>query len=371
MNLIPLDQVCQILQPGFVLPWGIRDANGKLLLAKDHQITDETMLSALLQRGAFVDAVEVARSANRDNSADDKPLGLASRWVNLEAKLGTLLRASTEPLFLQRVRESAQNISALAECNTDLLIYLILRHDYTRLGNYGVAHSLHCAALCSLLARRLGWAESQRDSLLGAALTMNITMLDLQGSLAARGTPPHPSERIEINGHPAAAGQRLHEAGLTDEDWITAVEQHHEVPGGGGYPGGVHAPSEMSQLLRFVDSFAAKHSPRVSRKPQPAQQAARDLFTQSGGSPLAGLLIKELGIYPPGCYVKLASGETAIVTLRGAAANAPIVAAITNRNGDALAQPIRRDTSSAGHAIVSAVTEHSVKVRFAVDKLYE
>jgi HD-GYP domain-containing protein (c-di-GMP phosphodiesterase class II) len=262
-------------------------------------------------------------------------------------------------------------IIALADSNADEVIFLIVRHDHTRFASYGVAHSLHTATLCALLSRQMQWTAADRMSLVGAALTMNLSMLDLQGVLASRGTPPTPAERRLIQDHPATSARWLRDAGLTDSHWLSAVEHHHEVNGGGGYPHGLHTPGEMSQIVRFIDSFTAKHSPRASRKPLPAQQAARDLFLQSSGNPLASLLIKELGIYPPGCYVKLASGEIAVVTHRGASAKTPLVAALTGRTGDALSQPLRRDTSNPGHAIAATVPDQAVKLQVGAEDLYE
>lgn len=83
------------------------------------------------------------------------------------------------------------------------------------------------------------------------------------------------------------------------------------------------------------------------------------------------MIIKEFGIYPPGAYVKLATDEVAVVTERGATANAPIVMAITNKNGDPLALPSRRDTSLVGTKIVSTVEEDLIRVRHSADTLYE
>ena len=123
--------------------------------------------------------------------------------------------------------------------------------------------------------------------------------------------------------------------------------------------------------MRFIDSFTAKHSPRATRAPLPAQQAARDLFVQSSGDPLASLLIKELGIFPPGCYVQLASGEIAVVTHRSESAKAPLVAALTNRHGDALGQPIPRDTSRPGQGIVGTAPAKAVKLQVSAEDLYE
>jgi hypothetical protein len=124
-------------------------------------------------------------------------------------------------------------------------------------------------------------------------------------------------------------------------------------------------------LLRFIDSFTAKHSARAGRVQQPAHQAAKALYAQSGGNPLAAALIKECGIYPPGCFVRLASGETAIVTRRGITAKEPLVAVITNPQGEPLSRPVQRDTSVPSRAIVDTVADKSIKVQVSVDQLYD
>ena len=48
---------------------------------------------------------------------------------------------------------------------------------------------------------------------------------------------------------------------------------------------------------------------------------------------MAAALIKGLGVYPPGDFVKLRNGETAIVVQRTAAGNAPIVAVLADAGG--------------------------------------
>lgn len=372
MKLLPLEQFVSQLQAGVPLQWGVRDASGKLLLARGRVVADSNMLQSLLERGMFVDAEEVNRvNAEAAAALKSKEEPIPTRWESLQARLSTLLRSPAEPSFLERIRESLDQVDSIIDRNPDLLIFLILRHDHTRYAQYGVAHALHVASLCGLTARRLGWADDRRKSLIGAALTMNLSIVDLQGRMAAQNTPPTPAQRTEIATHPIDSGKLLREAGLSDPEWLNAVEQHHEQGGGTGYPRKLEAPSEASQLIRFVDCFAAKHSARAGRAQQPAQHAARDIYTQSKANPLAAVLIKEFGIYPPGCFVKLASGETAIVVKRGASANAPLVAAITNRNGDVLSQPIPRDTSLAANAIAATIPDKAVLVRLSVEKLYD
>lgn len=372
MKLIPLTEVGHVLHAGISLPWVVRDSKGVMLLAKGYLLPDQRSVNAILSRGMYVDWEDVEnaeRSARRQSSAQEE--SMPDLWHRLQIHLALMLRSSTEQYFLQKVGETIAPIAALADSNADLLIFLILRHDHVRLLKYGVVHALHCASLCSLLSRRLGWSDSKRHSLIGAALTMNISMIELQGLLAQREGRPTADERQAIDDHPRASAGILRAAGLDDEEWLTTVEQHHEAPAGKGYPNKLDHPTEMSQLLRLVDCFSAKHSPRAGRKPQPAQQAARELFTQNGGHPLAGLLIKELGIYPPGVFVKLACGETAIVTQRGATANAPLVAAVINRSGDPLTVPLLRDTALPPFAIVSVVAENDIKVQISADALYD
>ncbi|MCZ2497138.1 hypothetical protein GN316_10240 [Xylophilus sp. Kf1] len=371
MQLIPFDEVRLQVVPGEAIPWDVRTASGELLLARGQLVRDLSMADALQARGAFVDIGLPGQGQGlADDHEDPQDDTLPNQWVTLEARLGGLLRSPAEGLFLARLRQTLASVVATAQQHSDELVYLILRHDHRRLQNYGVAHALHCAALCALLAHRMGWSGSRCVSLVGAALTMNISIVELQGRLAANGDTPSGAEREQIDDHPLASARMLRAAGLIDTEWLAAVEQHHEVNGGDGYPRRVDGPTDMSQLLRLVDIFTAKHSPRTGRGPLPAHQAARELFLQSRNDPFANILIKELGIYPPGCFVLLASGETAVVTHVGETARTPQVAVIVNRAGEALMQPLRRNTALPLHAIVKTVPDRLVRVHMSADVLY-
>ena len=178
MKLIPLTEVGHVLHAGISLPWVVRDSKGIMLLARGYLLPDQRSVNAILSRGMYVDWEDVEnteRSAHRQPVAQEE--SMLDHWHRLQINLALMLRSSTEQYFLQKVGETIAPIAALADSNADLLIFLILRHDHVRLMKYGVVHALHCASLCSLLSRRLGWNESKRHSLIGAALTMNISMI--------------------------------------------------------------------------------------------------------------------------------------------------------------------------------------------------
>ncbi|HEX7639929.1 MAG TPA: HD domain-containing phosphohydrolase [Burkholderiaceae bacterium] len=366
MQLLPLQEVASQIQPGTPLAWGIRDSNGKLLLARGQSVADAGMLQALLARGMFVDADEMRAAANTRPPPKE---GFFGRWRLSSARLNTLLTAPPAQLR-GALDEVADVLLALSERYPDKVLFQILRHDQTRLNTYGVAHSLHCAAVCCLTSKRMGWDDAQRRTLVSAAMSMNLSMIELQGRLAVQSAPPTSDQRAAIEQHPMRSAEMLRAVGVGDALWLSAVEQHHELADGSGYPTRRTDVSEFAQALHYADVFTAKLSARSTRTPLPANVAARELFTASGGHPLAAALVKEFGIYPPGCFVRLASGETAIVIHRGASVNTPVVACLTRPNGQPMMRPVRRETTARDSAVVAIVADADVMVRVPWETLY-
>ena len=369
MQLLPLQEVANQIKPGLPLAWGIRDGNGKLLLARGHRVADAQMLRTLLSRGMFVDAAEM-RAVLAASSAANKPReGFFGRWRLSSGRLNTLL--TTSPAELRAALDEVVNVlMALADRYPDKVLFQILRHDQTKLQSYGVSHSLHCAAVCCLTGKRMGWDDNQRRMLVSAAMSQNLSMIELQGRLAVQAAPPTAEQRQAINDHPFRSAEMLMAAGVDDKLWLAAVEQHHELTDGTGYPNRRTDVAELAQALHYVDVFTAKLSARSSRLALAPNVAAREIFTGSAGHPLAAALIKEFGIYPPGCFVRLASGEIAIVVQRGQTVSTPVVACLTNVAGQPMMKPQRRETTDKANAIVALVADADVMVRVPWETLY-
>lgn len=166
-----------------------------------------------------------------------------------------------------------------------------MRQDPNRLSLYGLSHALHCALVCQLAATRAGWPPERVRTLVKASLTMNLSIVEVQGRFATMGRL-NDSQRDQIRNHPQAAVDRLQAAGVSDPDWLQAVLEHHERPGGGGYPQNLAALCESASVLRMADVFMAKISPRTERPALPILDAARQLFAEAQGSPLASAIIK-------------------------------------------------------------------------------
>ena len=80
-------------------------------------------------------------------------------------------------------------------------------------------------------------------------------------------------------------------------------------------------------------------------------------------------LAKEFGVYPPGCYVALASGETGVVIKRGDNLAKPVVAVMVSARGEPVTESVRRDSAQPEYAIVSVVGEKNVRVRVPKEAL--
>ncbi|HSV54240.1 MAG TPA: HD domain-containing phosphohydrolase [Burkholderiaceae bacterium] len=374
MQLLKLVQ--SKVQVGVPLPWNVRNSEGSLLLARGHVIQDEQQLETLLDRGAYVDAEEVkalARAAAGGSAimTPKLPPSLFELWEQAVTRLEALLKtAGQEPGFVDNIHALATDIAALIERDADIGIYTTVRQEKNKHFYYGYTHSVHTALMGTLMARRMGWPEDQILTLIKAALTMNITIVELQGRMAPQDTPVLDKQRAQIRNHPAAGAELLKKAGVADEEWLTAVAQHHERADGTGHPAGMTTPSPMAQALRMADVFMAKITPRIIRPALTTQEAARQMFREDKGGPMSMAIIKEFGIYPPGDFVKLKSGELAVVVRRSANANAPMVASVTDAGGHSIVSTVRRDTSDPTYAIAGTVADKSPLMRMPPERLY-
>jgi hypothetical protein len=367
------------------LPWNVRDETGNLLLSKGYLVMDQKQLDELLERGAFVDEVE-ARAAAAEMAAGKllisggdpaksmaRGLSLFELWDKTTEDLKTLLsHPDSAGDFPGRVQAFAEHLVGLFESHPDIAIYRAVRQDNAQNFYYGYTHAVFTAVACILITRKLGWPAASTMSLVKAALTMNMNMniVDLQGQMAAQDHPPRDKQRAALRAHPTQARELLEKYGVDDAAWLDAVAQHHEHTDGTGYPAGSTEISEMAAVLRVADVVMAKIAPRTLHPALSPKDAIGQLYRDDKGGPLSKAVIQVLGVYPPGDYVKLASGELAIVVERTANPRSPIAASITDRLGSPVTKTIRHDTAQPEFAIVAEASDKTLLKRLAPERLY-
>lgn len=365
---------------GEPLPWNVRDETTRLLLSRGHIVEDAHLLDALLERGVFVDLEEARAVAHQEKLAEQeraslsalkRPQNMFSLWDQTADALHKLMdKLPQVPVQPSRVAEFAAWLIELVDKDADVALYHMVRQESHHPFYFGYNHAIHTAVLCLLLSRHLHWPAARTMSLVQAALTMNMPILQLQGQMAAQEEPMRESQRALIRPHPQLAAEWLRAAGVSDADWLTAVAQHHERADGSGYPQGLTVVADIAVALRVADVFTAKISPRKLRPALSVQEAAKQLFLEDHGGPLSNAVIKELGLFPPGDVVKLASGEIGVVMRRTDHAKYPIVAAITDTAGRPSVHTAQRDTSQPAYAIVGSVADKSLVAHMPPERVF-
>ena len=143
---------------------------------------------------------------------------------------------------------------------------------------------------------------------------------------------------------------------------------------GKGYPRGLALGdiSGAARILKLADMYTAMITPRSYRKAMLSKTAMRDIFLKRGSEideELAVYIVKELGVYPPGAFVKLQSGELAIVTHRGGNPKAPTVKAVVGPRGAPFDKPVLRKTDIREYEILDVV-ERDMIVKIDLHKLW-
>jgi HD-GYP domain-containing protein (c-di-GMP phosphodiesterase class II) len=371
MNFQPLSLYRARFELGKPTPFSIYDMGGRLLLARGHHFESMEQLDKLIDREATVDARELEDKSRKISSA--RADQLPAYWDESMGEVARLLRAQPAGDFTQSLDQAARPLMALIERDPDLAILQAVRAESVQGGPsaYAARHAVHTATAACLAATRLGWSVAERQCVLRTALTMNLAMAELQNRLVTQVSPVTTLQRAEIQSHPERSAAMLEMAGVTDTDWLEAVRQHHEEDGGTGYPRRPAKVHIVAQLVHCADTFTAKLSPRLRRQPILADAAARLQYQAGRGDAMTAALIKEFGIYPPGCAVRLKSGEVGMVMRRGDSASTPRVAVLSDRVGDALMEPLHRDTSRPEHAVTAVIPLAGLKVRVGLEKLIQ
>lgn len=291
------------------------------------------------------------------------------RWLE---KL--LFNLDHEPDAQNRILDVASKLRAAVDQNPDVALACILLNQDE--GSYAVRHCIDSAVVALLVARALDKSPAETLSIMAAALTMNVGMLQNQEQLQNRLNAISDRELVIIHGHPQAGVNLLQQAGVDDPDWLSCILLHHENEDGSGYPFGktgddipLHA-----KIISLADRYCARVSSRNYRKSLLPNEALSDILLVDHNSidpMLTACFIRVLGIYPTGAIVRLANGEIAVVSGKGKSSTAPIVHALVSPNGMPLLPPSRRDTASKHYVIREMVSEDKAGIRFTMQQVWD
>lgn len=361
---------------GDPLPWDVFDSSGVLLLHQGYIVNDQRQVEVLIERGLYVDFPSpgnMRRPSAQILPKKEKPSVL--RLINEANKRleHVLLNLQNEANAEAKILEIAKVVDFAVGLNSDVALACILLNQIS--GVYAVRHCTDTAIVSILVARTMQKSADEIMSIIAAALTMNIGMLSYHDRLQKKESVLTEEEFAIMRQHPRNGVDALQQAGITDHDWLSYVLHHHENEDGSGYPSGLAGQDipQNSKIIALADRYCARVSARSYKKSLFPNTALRDIFVDQGRSVdplLAAYFIKELGLYPPGTFVRLQNREIAVVTRKGAAPTTPIVHAIIGPGGGLLGSSAKRDTGNNIYAIQEVLHEKKLTMRFEMHQLW-
>lgn len=396
MNLVELNH--STLPLGQPLPFALRNPGGGVMSSKGTVLRSAEDLRALLARSQtlYVDIDESDESTRAFLSQlqslllSDKPLKKITHmtlqttaapvdvhkdkelpaWREWQLGLTQLLRNPNPVDFMPRFQDLFNAMNNYLVKNPDGALLALMQMSAEETRYYSATHSMLASAICMTVAREtLRWPENRVHPLGLAALSMNIGMAHLQDELAQQTSPLTPQQAQHVDQHSDLSVRILRAMGITDPLWLDAVKTHHHRA-----PGKLSEKTlgqQMARLIQRADIFGARIAPRINREPMSVTSAMQaSYYDETKSMDEAGAaLVKALGIYPPGAWVKLASEEIGVVVRRGASAATPRVAVLLSRTSMPTGEPLPRDTSQAAWKIVSPVAHKEVRVRLPLEKI--
>ena len=240
---------------------------------------------------AFSNAVSPLRdSIARLNLKPDEGLATVADLIRTSA---TALTRQSEPVGFHLVR-SIQNGDSL------------------------LLHSLNVAYIAMLIAREAGWPPLAIQDAGLAGLVHDIGELKIPTTVTRKKTPMTKAEINYLKLHPQYGFEQLTQLKAFSKEVREATLQHHEYMDGSGYPNQLRGNqiSSLARLIAVVDFYEEKLHPRNGVVHDTPNKVISDLFKKHDKEfdpQFSQLLVKVLGVYPPGTVVKLDDDTLALV----------------------------------------------------------
>jgi putative nucleotidyltransferase with HDIG domain len=275
---------------------------------------------ALVESATTVDPAEQARRES---------LAAVSAWrdrvTNVERAFGkaTAVMKNLNRNLLARPKETLEEMGALVG---QMVVAFLESPDATlqvmgdKAGGEEVYfHSLNVTILSMMLAKDLGFpVELAREMGVGA-MVHDIGLMDIPDRVTKKNPDDYNNaERTLRNQHVEyglAIGRKI---GLSPQA-LAVVGQHHEMVDGGGFPKGTKGESmtPAARVVAVVNAYDNLCNPIDIHKAMTPHEALSYLYAKRRDkydAKVLQLMIRCLGVYPPGSIVQLSDDALAVVT---------------------------------------------------------
>ncbi|MGE4268655.1 MAG: HD-GYP domain-containing protein [Deferribacterales bacterium] len=319
--------------------------------------------------GKSVEIINEMKDQATDCQLNLKDLNHASEVYSESVRIvGSVLDdiRSGKAINTAAIKHISQNISEMTLKKRGVLTSITKLKQYD---NYTFHHSMNVSIFAASLATHLGMSKKEIEIAANSGLIHDIGKMLVPESLLNKPGKLTDEEYKVMQMHVIRGYEYAKKCGTPEEELHMIIE-HHERHDGSGYPYGLKDEqiSIFGKIGAVVDIYDAMTSDRVYHKGMAATSALKLMFQWADkhiNKSIFEFFIKNVGIYPVGSLVIMATHEIGIVGKMNAAnPMSPVVVVFLSKNGSRM--PIKVvDLSKSGidaQKIIGLINPENVTV---------
>lgn len=177
-------------------------------------------------------------------------------------------------------------------------------------------HALNVLTLCMLVGKKMGLTERELADLAMGALAHDAGKVQVPPQILKSGARKKHEEDF-FRQHVMFSVQLATQSGAFSREALTVIADHHEAPDGSGWPRGRTESSRAARILAVVNRYDNLCTPEAEGiDPLMPAEALATMFRHEAtrfDKTVLTVLIKLLGVYPPGTVVQLSDTSLAMV----------------------------------------------------------
>ena len=179
-------------------------------------------------------------------------------------------------------------------------------------------HSLNVAVIAMMIGRAKGYSAEQLKALSFAALFHDMGKIKIPTAILRKQTPLSEPESNYLKLHTKYGLDMANQIEDFPDSAKTVIAQHHELRDGSGYPEGLKGDEidELAQVIIVANAFDNLcHTPIASEQKIPytalshLYKNCKHLYKEEN----LNILIKFMGVFPPGTVVQLSNNMVGLV----------------------------------------------------------
>ena len=180
-------------------------------------------------------------------------------------------------------------------------------------------HSLNVTILSMMLAKDLGFTADQARELGVGAMLHDIGLIDITDRVLKKNPDDYNSSERSLRAQHVDYGSTIGKKIGLSAHAIAVIAQHHEMADGSGFPKGLKADQmhPAARLIACVNHYDNLCNPFDINKAMTPHEALSFMYAKRRDkfdAKVLQLMVRCLGVYPPGTLVQLSNESLAVVT---------------------------------------------------------